>query len=84
MEPHVLNYEPHTALFVPNNNPLLFYKAIAKYAQQALKHGGWLFFEINPLLCSEMIAMLKEHGFVHIEVKEDRFGKQRMIKAQQP
>lgn len=84
MEPHVLNYEPHTALFVPNNNPLLFYKAIAKYAQTALQAGGFLFFEITPLLCNEMIAMLKEHGFVHIEVKEDRFGKQRMIKAQQP
>lgn len=81
MESNVLNYEPHTALFVPDDDALLFYRAIAQYGQVALKEGGWLYFEINPLYASiltEMLVMMEYHD---IEIKEDQFGKQRMMKA---
>lgn len=81
MESNVLNYEPHTALFVPDDDALLFYRAIAQYGQVALKEGGWLYFEINPLYASiltEMLVMMEYHD---IEIKEDQFGKQRMIRA---
>ena len=84
MEQNVLNYEPETALFVPNDNPLLFYRAIANYATSALKEDGWLYFEINPTYRDELVAMLAGMGFTEIEVKADQFGKQRMLKAQQP
>ena len=81
MESNVLNYEPHTALFVPDDDALLFYRAIAQYGQVALKEGGWLYFEINPLYASiltEMLVMMEYHD---IEIKEDQFGKERMIRA---
>ena len=81
MEANVLDYEPHTALFVPDNDPLLFYRAIAQYSQQALKEDGWLFFEMNPLYAQEMTEMLSTMSYHNIEIKNDQFGKQRMIKA---
>ena len=82
MEQNVLDYEPHTALFVPDDDPLLFYRAIANYAQTALKEGGALYFEINPLYADALQAMLCSMKFSLIEIKKDFFGKQRMIKAQ--
>ena len=81
MERHVLEHEPELALFVPDDNPLLFYRAIARYAKQALNPGGELYFEINPLYVNEMEAMLNQEGFVHTEIKEDQFGKQRFTKS---
>ena len=81
MEANVLDYEPHTALFVPDSNPLLFYRAIAEYGRQALKEDGWLFFEMNPLYTQEMTEMLSTMYYHDIEIKNDQFGKQRMIKA---
>jgi release factor glutamine methyltransferase len=82
MEPNVLEHEPHTALFVPDDDPLLFYRAIAQYGQTALKDGGWLYFEINPLYTQEMRDMLTMMSYHDIEIKTDQFGKQRMIRAQ--
>ena len=82
MEPNVLEYEPHTALFVPDDDPLLFYRAIAQYGQTALKAGGWLYFEINPLYAREMCDMLRLMSYHDIEIKADQYGKQRMIRAQ--
>ena len=82
MEQNVLNYEPHTALFVPDDDPLLFYRAIATYALTALKEGGWLYFEINPLYAEPLADMLSAMSFHGIETKRDQYGKQRMIKAQ--
>lgn len=79
MDGNVLNHEPHTALFVPDDNPLLFYRAITRYARKALKPGGTLYFEINPLYANNMIRMANEEGFNHAEVIEDSFGKQRFI-----
>ena len=82
MAVNVLEYEPHTALFVPDDDPLLFYRAIAQYGQTALKAGGWLYFEINPLYAREMCDMLRLMSYHDIELKADQYGKQRMIRAQ--
>ncbi len=81
MEANVLDYEPHTALFVPDKDPLLFYRAIAQFGLQSLKAGGWLYFEINPLYATELKDMLRAIGYQDIEIKKDEYGKQRMIRA---
>lgn len=82
MEHNVLDWEPHRALFVPDNDPLLFYRAIARYAQQALEPQGWLYFEINPLYADELHRLLDTMGYHHVETKKDQYDKQRMIRAQ--
>ena len=82
MEANVLQYEPQGALFVPDDDPLLFYRAIARMAQQALQVDGWLYFEMNPSYAEELHQMLHEMGYRAIEVRNDQFGKQRMIRAQ--
>lgn len=81
MERNVLEYEPPTALFVPDDDPLLFYRAIAGYAREALRHDGALYFEINPLYSADMLAMLREVGFGRVETRRDCFGKERMMRA---
>lgn len=81
MDDTVLNYEPHTALFVNNPNPLLFYNAIADFGLQCLNSGGSIFFEINPVYHNEMVSMLKERGYINVELRQDIFNKNRMIKA---
>ena len=81
MERNVLDYEPHTALFVPDDNPLLFYEAIARHATHSLRQGGWLYFEINPLCADDMEQMLAAKGFTSIECRKDLFGKKRMMRA---
>jgi len=78
---NVLNNEPHLALFVPNNNPLLFYKKIAELAFISLSKNGLLFFEINERFGKGTVAMLNAIGFVDIELKKDINDKDRMIKA---
>jgi release factor glutamine methyltransferase len=78
---NVLNNEPHLALFVPNNNPLLFYKKIAELAFTSLSKNGLLFFEINERFGKETVVMLNAIGFVDIELKKDINDKDRMIKA---
>ena len=82
MERHVLDYEPSLALFVPDDDPLLFYRAIADYARQSLTAGGSLFFEINPLYAEQLKSLLSAMSYHHIEVRDDQYGKPRMIKAQ--
>lgn len=81
MEKKVLEYEPHTALFVPDTDPLLFYRAIAEFGKKALVKGGALYFEINPLESEAMRSMLSDAGYHDIEIRKDIFEKQRMIKA---
>jgi len=81
MEANVLEHEPHTALFVPDDDPLLFYRAIAQYGQTALKEGGRLYFEINPLYAESLRDMLNMMSYYDIEIKTDAYGKQRMIRA---
>ena len=81
MEKNVLEHEPHLALFVPDNDPLLFYRAIAKYAIEALKPDGMLFFELNPIYAGDTESMLLDLGFRHTELREDQYGKLRFLKA---
>ncbi len=78
---NVLDNEPHLALFVPNNNPLLFYKKIADIAFKSLSKNGLLFFEINEQFGKETVAMLSSIGFVDIKLKKDINDKDRMIKS---
>lgn len=81
MEANVLEHEPHTALFVPDDDPLLFYRTIAQYGQEALKPDGWLYFEINPLYATSLTTLLSRMSFYDIETRNDQYGKQRMIRA---
>jgi release factor glutamine methyltransferase len=78
---NVTDYEPHTALFVPDHEPLLFYNAIANFAINNLVSGGYLFFEINESFGAETVAMLANKGFQNIELRQDMADKDRMIKA---
>ena len=79
MKPNVLNNEPHLALFVDDENPLQFYKAITQFSAENLKKGGMLFFEINEYLGKDMISLLNNNAFSEIELKQDIFKKDRMI-----
>ena len=81
MKPNVLNNEPHLALFVKDENPLLFYNAITQFAVNNLSQNGMLFFEINEYLGKEMIQQLVENKFADIVLKQDIFKKDRMIKG---
>jgi release factor glutamine methyltransferase len=81
MHNNVLVHEPHIALFVSDENPLVFYKAIADFAKTNLNSSGQLYFEINEYLGSEMVEMLKNKGFINIELRQDMQGKDRMVKA---
>lgn len=81
MSDNVLSYEPELALFVPDNDPLLFYHAIARYASKALKPGGRLLFETNTAYAHEVAQTMADEGFTAIEVRNDCFGKPRMVKG---
>ncbi|MBA3987052.1 MAG: peptide chain release factor N(5)-glutamine methyltransferase [Flavobacteriales bacterium] len=81
MSNNVLEYEPHLALFVPDVNPLLFYKKIAQLAKNHLKDSGVLYFEINEALGKEVISMLEKEGFQNMELRKDLYGKDRMVSA---
>ncbi|WBL21686.1 peptide chain release factor N(5)-glutamine methyltransferase [Zunongwangia sp. HRR-M8] len=81
MQQNVLRYEPETALYVKDENPLLFYEKITKLAQEGLAKNGLLFFEINQYLVEETETMVKDHGF-KTDLRKDMFGNFRMLKAQ--
>jgi len=81
MDANVLLYEPQSALFVPGEDPLIFYKVIAEFALQHLKLNGRLYFEINELLGKEVSALLKAKGFSEIRIKKDLQNKERMVLA---
>ena len=81
MSDNVLSYEPELALFVPDSAPLLFYRAIARYASKALKPGGRLLFETNTAYAHEVAQVMANEGFTAIEVRNDCFGKPRMVKG---
>ena len=81
MDHNVLDYEPQTALFVPDSDPLLFYRAIAGYSAKALRHGGRLYFEINALYPDEVCGMLRQKGYADVKAHDDMFGKKRFVTA---
>jgi len=80
MEENVLDYEPHIALFVPENDPLIFYKAISRFAKKNLKPGGSVYFEINEALYNETELAVRQFGF-STDLKKDMNNKYRMLKA---
>lgn len=81
MERNVLEYEPSLALFVPDDDPLLFYRAITRFAKTALKDGGNLYFEINPLYAQQLEQLMQDEGFGNIRFRHDSFGKQRFARG---
>ena len=81
MERNVLAYEPHVALFAPEDQPIIFYQRIGDYAWQNLKSGGMLFFELNPLTANDVSSYLQGLGFQEVEIRKDDFGKDRFLKA---
>ena len=81
MERNVLDYEPGQALFVPDNDPLLFYKAIAAYAAQSRERGGRLYLEINQRFGNEVKRLLEGNGFDEVRIIEDSYGKTRFAAA---
>ncbi|MGB2231788.1 MAG: peptide chain release factor N(5)-glutamine methyltransferase [Flavobacteriaceae bacterium] len=78
---NVMHYEPHMALFVTDNDPLEFYRAILQIATKRLVSGGKLYFEINQYLGIEMMDLVMSFGFYDIELKKDSFGNDRMLRA---
>ena len=78
---NVLQFEPHLALFVADNDALLFYRKIAQLAQEYLQPNGQLFFEINQYLGPEMVALVASYGFTEIELRQDIYGNDRMLRA---
>ena len=84
MERNVLEHEPRLALFVPDNDPLLFYRRIGELGIQRLKRGGELFFEINRRFGNEIVKLLEGFGYSGVEIRKDMFGNNRMIKAIKP
>jgi len=84
MHKNVLDYEPSLALFVPDNNPLIFYEALANWGVELLRPGGLLFLEINESLGKETIEMLASHGYSNILLRRDINGRERMVRAVAP
>jgi release factor glutamine methyltransferase len=81
MDDNVLQHEPSTALFVPDSDPLLFYRAISLSAARMLKHGGGLYFEINREYGRETEAMMRSAGLEEVELRKDFIGNDRMVKG---
>jgi release factor glutamine methyltransferase len=81
MNANVVHYEPHEALFVPNDDPLLFYKAIVHFAKKRLYENGAIYMEIHEGLGSEVVSLLNNEGYQNVELKKDMQGKDRMIKV---
>jgi release factor glutamine methyltransferase len=81
MHSNVTDFEPHTALFVPENDPLVFYNAIADFASKNLEPGGLLFFEINESYGKQIVELLKYKQFKNIELRKDMSERDRMVKA---
>jgi release factor glutamine methyltransferase len=81
MQANVLNFEPHLALFVPDEDPLVFYRAIGVWGQQLLKQGGKLYLEIYENLADELVQLLGSQGYEQLRVHQDLNGKNRMLSA---
>ena len=84
MRPNVLEFEPATALFVPDHDPLLFYRRIAGLSRELLRSGGTIYFEINEQFASETTALLHELGYTEVAAHDDIFGRPRMVRATWP
>lgn len=81
MEPHVLKREPHLALFVTDDEPLIFYRALAQWGQRSLSSEGWMLAEINPLLSQETKALFEAQQYRDCTIINDKYGKERFIRC---
>lgn len=81
MHINVLNFEPHSAIFVPDSDPLVYYRAIISFAEKKLNSAGWLWFEINEAIGPAIAVMLQKAGYVGVTIIKDINGKERFIKA---
>jgi len=81
MKPNVLDYEPHKALFVPDDNPLIFYKKVLEFAGTHLNSKGCIYCEINERFGDEIKDMFRDEKLVAVEVKQDIYGKDRFVKG---
>ena len=81
MKNNVLKHEPHLALFVDDNNPLIFFKAILDFAVDNLNENGTIYLEINEYLSKEMLGLFQDYGYGNVELRKDLYGKARMLKA---
>ena len=79
MRTNVLDFEPHLALFVPDEDPLMFYRAIAQLSGRILSPGGALMFEINERFGAETAQMMQQMGYTNCQVLQNLFGKDRMV-----
>ena len=79
MPEHVLGFEPPVSLFVPNEDPLQFYKMIVKFAKQKLTPNGFLFFETNEFNANDVVQLLKDNGFKDCELRQDMSGRDRRV-----
>ncbi len=84
MSDNVLLHEPEEALFVPDSDPLLFYRRIARIGRDALTPGGRLFFEINPLTATDLKQMLEDEGYAEVELERDIHGRMRYARCRKP
>ncbi len=84
MRPNVLDYEPERALFVPDEDPMLFYRRISELASDILLPGGLLLFEINERFANRTVAQMEEYGFTKCNIITDLFGKERMVTGEMP
>ena len=82
MQTNVLDHEPGTALFVPNQDPLLFYRRICEMSVSHLNSSGWLYFEINEKYGQKVMDLMNDHQFTNIEIRQDLNGKDRMVRGQ--
>ena len=81
MQPNVVAHEPHTALFVPDNDPLVFYKALAEFGKKRLYESGTIYMEIHEGLANEVVTVFNKQGYSNIELKKDMQRKDRMVKV---
>ncbi len=81
MQLHVLNFEPHKALFVPNEDELIFYKALANFGKERLYDNGCIYAEVHENFCQSVVALFENEAYRNVEIKKDMQGKERMVKA---
>ena len=84
MEPHVLLHEPHMALFVPDDDPLRFYRALAENTREHLLPGGWLMVEANRAFAQQTAELFRKEGLEEVQVRCDEFGNERMVVGRKP
>ena len=81
MNANVLNFEPHNALFVRDEDELIFYKALANFGKERLYDNGCIYAEVHENFCQSVVKLFKNQGYKKVEIKKDMQGKERMVKA---